>query len=60
MLLHLDGMRVKEMSPSAVKKDAKANKLLDKHIKQINLDASDLANFSENKNDIKNIKFNCD
>jgi len=60
MLLHLDGLRVKEMSPSAVKKDAKANKLLDKHIKQINLDASDLANFSENKNDIKNIKFNCD
>jgi len=60
MLLHLDGMHVKEMSPSAVKKDAKANKLLDKHIKQINLDASDLANFSENKNDIKNIKFNCD
>lgn len=60
MLLHLDGLRVKEMSPAAVKKDAKANKLLDKHIKQINLDASDLANFSENKNDIKNIKFNCD
>jgi len=60
MLLHLDGMRVKQMSNAAVKKDAKANKVLEKHIKQINLDASHLANFSENKNDIKNIKFNCD
>jgi len=60
MLLHLDGMRVKQMSNAAVKKDAKANKVLEKHIKQINLDASDLTNFSENKNDIKNIKFNCD
>jgi len=60
MLLHLDGLSVKSMASSAVKKDTKARKVLEKHIKQMNLDVSDLADINENKNNIQNIKFNCD
>jgi len=59
-LLHLEGTLVKSMSASAVKKDSKASKVQEKHIKQINLNASDLADIRENKTELKRIKFNCD
>jgi hypothetical protein len=60
MLLRLEGMKVKTISSDAAKKDSKATKILEKHIKQINLDASSLADINENKSAIQNIKFNCD
>jgi hypothetical protein len=59
-LLHLDGTHVKELSATSVKKDSKASKLLEKHINQIKLNAADLSDIRENKNELNRIKFNCD
>lgn len=60
ILLHLDGLTVKELTQAAANGDAKAKALLNEHHKQIELDTSALADMNENKVDSKNIKFNCD
>lgn len=60
ILLHLDGLTVKELTQAAQDGNPQAKALLKKHNTQIEFDTNSIADLSENKIDPKNIKFNCD
>jgi len=60
MLLHLDGLTVKELTQAAINGNANAKAILKEHAEQIKLDASAIANINEKKMDAQKIKFNCD
>jgi len=60
LLLHLDGLTVKELSQAAVQGNIQAKALLQKHNDEVSIQADTLADINENKVDTSNIKFNCD
>jgi len=59
LLLHLDGLTVKEISASKLDNNPKIKQLLKKHNEQINIDSNNISDLTENKVDTTNIKFNC-
>lgn len=60
LLLHLDGLTVKELSASDLDANPQIKQLLKKHNEQIKIDSNNISDFTENKVDTTNIKFNCD
>jgi len=60
ILLHLDGLTIKELSTSNLNDKPQIKQLLKKHNEQINIDSNNVSDLTENKVDTTNIKFNCD
>jgi len=60
ILLHLDGLTVKELSEAAANGNTEAKALLEKHNEEVAIQADTLADINENKVDSQKIKFNCD
>ncbi len=59
MLLHLDGLTVKEISSSNLDQP-QIKELVKTHNMQVAIDSDTLSDITENKADTTNIKFNCD
>jgi len=60
LLLHLDGLTVKEFTKSTYSTNPKIKALIKKHTDQIQIDSGTMADITENKIDTTKIKFNCE
>ena len=60
LLLHLDGLTVKELSTSELNTNPQVKQLLKKHNEQMIIDSNNISDFTENKVDTTSIQFNCD
>jgi len=60
ILLHLDGLTVKELTQMPRNGNIQVKALLQKHNNQIEIDNTSLSDFTKNKVDTQKIKFNCD
>jgi len=60
LLLHLDGLTVKELPEREIDNNLQVKQLLKKHNEQIGINANNILDITENKPETTNIKFNCD